>query len=98
MGVKKAVVKGIPFQAVLKPNHAVYKLHGQHFALGDRVVMVQDTGSVPLCAKGVVVGLHSKVMEILWDNSFISGTNLSGRYIPAKVPNHIPNVSQMFYL
>jgi 5'-3' exoribonuclease 1 len=79
LGVRKAVVKNIPSQAVLKPSHAAFKLHEQHFALGDRVVMVQDTGGVPLGAKGVVVGLQSKAMEVLWDNSFISGTNLAGR-------------------
>ena len=77
--IRKAVIRGIPPQAVLKPNHAMFKLQEQHFALGDRVAMVQDTGGVPLGAKGVVVGLLAKTMEVLWDNSFISGTNLAGR-------------------
>lgn len=79
--VRKAVVKGIPPHAVLKPSHASFKLQEQHFALGDRVVMVQDSGSVPLGAKGVVVGLSNRYLETLWDNSFISGTDLGGRSV-----------------
>ena len=79
--IRKAVVKGIPSEAVLKPSDATFKLQDQHFALGDRVVMVQETGSVPLGAKGVVVGFHNQGMEILWDHSFLSGTNLNGRCI-----------------
>lgn len=42
--------------------------------------MVQDAGSVPLAAKGVVVGLNVDTVDIVWDNPFISGTTLSGRY------------------
>jgi hypothetical protein len=78
--IKKAKVQGIPRQAVLKPAHAVYRLQNQRFALGDRVIMVQDSGSVPLAAKGVVVGLNVDSIDIVWDVSFISGTTLSGRY------------------
>lgn len=77
--IKKAIVKGIPRQAVLKPSHAIYRLQNQRFELGDRVIMVQDTGGVPLTAKGVVVGLNSNSMEVVWDNAFLSGTTLSGR-------------------
>jgi 5'-3' exoribonuclease 1 len=64
---------------VLKPSHAVYKLQNQHFALGDRVIMVQETGGVPLSAKGVVVGLSSNAMEVVWDIAFMSGTTLGNR-------------------
>ncbi|KZT42222.1 hypothetical protein SISSUDRAFT_114027 [Sistotremastrum suecicum HHB10207 ss-3] len=77
--IKKAIVKGIPRQAVLKPAHAVYRLQNQRFELGDRVIMVQDTGGVPLTAKGVVIGLNSNSMEVVWDNAFLSGSTLSGR-------------------
>ncbi|TFK65107.1 hypothetical protein BDN72DRAFT_773795 [Pluteus cervinus] len=76
---KKAIVKGIPRQAVLKPAHAVYRLQGQKFNIGDRVIMVQDSGAVPLSAKGVVVGLNSTSMDVVWDNSFISGTTLGNK-------------------
>jgi len=78
-GIKKAIVKGIPRQAVLKPSHATYRLQNQHFALGDRVVMVQDSGGVPLSVKGVVIGLNSKSMDIVWDVAFMSGVTMGDR-------------------
>ena len=77
--IKKAVVQGIPRQAVLKPAHAVYRLRNQTFTLGDRVTMVQDSGSVPLCAKGVVIGMDETSIDVVWDVPFISGTTLGGR-------------------
>jgi hypothetical protein len=79
--VKKAIVKGIPRQAVLKPSHAMYRLQSQRFALGDRVTMVQDSGGVPLSAKGVVIALHSRTMDVLWDVPFMAGTTMSGRCV-----------------
>ena len=78
--IKKAKVQGVPRQAVLKPAHAVYRLTGQVFRLGDRVIMVQDSGGVPLCAKGVVVGLLDNNIDVVWDTPFIGGTTLGGRY------------------
>ncbi|KAL4244297.1 5'-3' exoribonuclease 1 [Abortiporus biennis] len=77
--IKKAIVKGIPRQAVLKPAHAAYRLQNQHFALGDRVIMVQDSGGVPLSVKGVVIGLNAKSMDVVWDVPFLSGTTLNDR-------------------
>ncbi|KIM40739.1 hypothetical protein M413DRAFT_73070 [Hebeloma cylindrosporum] len=77
--IKKAIVKGIPRQAVLKPAHAVYRLQNQHFALGDRVTMVQDSGGVPLSVKGVVIGLNAKTMDVVWDVPFMSGVTLGDR-------------------
>ncbi|KDR68528.1 hypothetical protein GALMADRAFT_78457 [Galerina marginata CBS 339.88] len=77
--IKKAIVKGIPRQAVLKPAHAVYRLQNQHFALGDRVTMVQDSGGVPLSVKGVVIGLNAKSMDVVWDVPFMSGVTLGDR-------------------
>ena len=79
--IKKAIVKGIPRQAVLKPAHAVYRLQNQHFELGDRVTMVQDSGGVPLSAKGVVIGMNAKSMDVVWDVAFMSGTALGDRYV-----------------
>lgn len=78
--IKKAKVQGVPRQAVLKPAHAAYRLTGQVFRLGDRVIMVQDSGGVPLCAKGVVVGLLDNNIDVVWDTPFIGGTTLGGRY------------------
>ncbi|KAJ7486442.1 hypothetical protein B0H11DRAFT_2230915 [Mycena galericulata] len=77
--IKKAIVKGIPRQAVLKPAHAVYRLQTQHFSLGDRVTMVQDSGGVPLSVKGVVIGLNAKSMDVVWDVPFMSGITLGDR-------------------
>ncbi|ESK84121.1 5 -3 exoribonuclease [Moniliophthora roreri MCA 2997] len=77
--IKKAIVKGIPRQAVLKPSDAIYRLQGQQFALGDRVTMVKDSGGVPLSAKGTVIGLDAKSMDVVWDAPFMSGGTLSGR-------------------
>ncbi len=79
--IKKAIVKNIPRQAVLKPSHAVYRLQNQHFALGDRVTMVQDSGGVPLSVKGVVIGMNAKSMDVVWDVPFLSGTTLGDRYM-----------------
>jgi 5'-3' exoribonuclease 1 len=77
--IKKAIVKGIPRQAVLKPAHAVYRLQTQHFSLGDRVTMVQDSGGVPLSVKGVVIGLNAKSMDVVWDVPFMAGITLGDR-------------------
>ncbi|TEB33517.1 hypothetical protein FA13DRAFT_1627125 [Coprinellus micaceus] len=78
-GIRKAIVKGIPRRAVLKPTHAAYRLQNQHFALGDRVTMVKDSGGVPLSVKGVVIGLNAKSMDVIWDVPFISGVTLGDR-------------------
>ncbi len=79
--IKRALVKGIPRQAVLKPSHAIYRLQGQKFALGDRVIMVQDAaaGGVPLAMKGVVVGLGTRDIDVVWDVPFMGGETLGGR-------------------
>jgi 5'-3' exoribonuclease 1 len=77
--LKRVMVQGVPRQALLKPEHAVYRLQNQRFRLGDRVVMAQNTGGVPLAAKGVVVGLAPTLLDVVWDISFINGTTLHGR-------------------
>ncbi|KAJ3572931.1 hypothetical protein NP233_g2767 [Leucocoprinus birnbaumii] len=79
---KKVIVKGIPRQAVLKPAHAVYRLQNQKFDIGDRVTMVRDSGAVPLSVKGVVIGLNTKTMDVLWDVPFMSGVTLGDRCSP----------------
>ncbi|KAF8340315.1 uncharacterized protein EI90DRAFT_2905979 [Cantharellus anzutake] len=77
--IKKAKVQGIPRQAILKPSHAIHRLNHQRFSLGDRVVMAQDSGGVPLCARGVVVGISNDLIDVVWDMQIISGTTLNGR-------------------
>lgn len=76
---KRIMVQGVPRQALLKPEHAVHRLQDQRFALGDRVVMVQNTGGVPLACKGVVIGLGPMLLDVVWDVPFINGTTLQGR-------------------
>ena len=73
------MVKNVPRRAVVKPEHAVHRLQNQRFDLGDRVVMVQESGGVPLAAKGVVIGLSTKTIDVVWDVPFISGTTLNNR-------------------
>jgi 5'-3' exoribonuclease 1 len=41
--------------------------------------MVQDSGGVPLAAKGVVIGLNSKSMDVVWDVAFMSGVTMGDR-------------------
>lgn len=82
--VKRVFIKGIPRTALLKPNHAPFRLQAQRFELGDRVIMVQDSGNVPLSARGVVVGINSNSLEVVFDVPFLSGTTLGDRCAPYK--------------
>jgi Xrn1 SH3-like domain len=41
--------------------------------------MVQESGAVPLSAKGVVIGLNTRNIDVVWDVPCISGTTLNGR-------------------
>jgi 5'-3' exoribonuclease 1 len=77
--IRRVILKGIPRSALLKPSHAPYKLTAQHFALGDRVVCVADTGMVPIATRGVVVGLNSNNLDVIFDTPFLAGTTLDGR-------------------
>lgn len=77
--LKQAVIKGIPRSALLKPAHSASRLRDQHFALGDRVITVTDAGSVPLSAKGVVVGIQTGFIDVVFDVQFIGGSTLGDR-------------------
>lgn len=77
--IKMAVIKGIPRQALLKPEYAPARLREQEFSLGDRVVTVVDSGNVPLCAKGVVIGIQTNLIDVVFDVQFMSGTTLGDR-------------------
>mgnify|MGYP006876475224 CR=1 FL=1 len=79
--IKQARIVGIPRQGVLKPAHAATRLRDQHFELGDRVITVAETGSVPLSAKGVVVGVQSQFVDVVFDVQFMGGTTLGGRSV-----------------
>jgi len=82
--IKKVKVQGIPRRAVIRPSHVASRLQDQTFKLGDRVIMVQDSGGVPLCAKGVVIGIVDKMIDVVWDTAFIGGSTLGGRYVIAQ--------------
>lgn len=77
--MKRVIIKGIPRTALLKPSHAPYRLQAQRFELGDRVIAVADSGIVPMSARGVVVGLNTASVEIVFDTQFLAGTTLGGR-------------------
>lgn len=77
--LKQAVVRRIPRKALLKPSQGGARLLDQRFELGDRVIMVQDSGNVPLAAKGVVVGIQGSTIDVVFDIPFIGGTSLSDR-------------------
>lgn len=77
--IKRAALMNLPRAALLKPAHAASLLQGQHFSLGDRVMTVIESGSVPMCAKGTVVGISVGFLDVVYDVQFINGTNLSDR-------------------
>jgi len=76
---KHVQVKSIPRKALLKPEAAQARLQHQMFSLGDRVIMAAETGNVPLCTKGTIVGIRTDFMDVIWDVTFIGGTNLGDR-------------------
>ncbi|CAG8541099.1 11047_t:CDS:10, partial [Ambispora leptoticha] len=79
---KKVYIKNIPRHALLKPSHASTRLQDQKFSLGDRVVFVQDSGSVPIAAKGTIVGIERHNIDVVCDSSFMSGSTLGDRCSP----------------
>ncbi|KAI9807063.1 MAG: hypothetical protein M1825_005780 [Sarcosagium campestre] len=85
-GVEGKKIKGVPRNALLKPSDAEHRLGGQHFAMGDRVVYVQDSGRVPIATRGTVVGLtrtsRTTLLDIVFDVTFMSGTSLGDRCTP----------------
>lgn len=78
-GMKHVIVKNLGRHTMLKPSHAATLLPDQTFKLGDRVVFVQDSGTVPIGAKGTVVGIDRLEIEVVFDDKFMSGMDLSGR-------------------
>ncbi|KAF9434614.1 5'-3' exoribonuclease 1 [Entomortierella beljakovae] len=95
--MKHVIVKNLGRQTMLKPSHASTVLPGQTFKLGDRVVFVQDSGTVPIGAKGTVVGIDRLEVEVVFDDKFMSGMDLSGRCSMYRgmtvVPQSILNLS-----
>jgi 5'-3' exoribonuclease 1 len=79
-------VNGVPRGALLRPADVEHRLGNQTFKLGDRVVYCQDSGKVPIATRGTVVGLtrtsRALLLDVLFDASFMSGTDLGGRCSP----------------
>lgn len=81
--LKRARIERIPRQAVLKPAHAIYRLQGQSYMLGDRVSMAVDAaaGGVSLGMKGTVIGIATRDIDVLWDVPFMGGETLGNRCV-----------------
>lgn len=79
-------IKSVPRSALLKPGDAEHRLGNQRFRLGDRIVYVPNVGKVPIASRGTVVGItragSNKVLDILFDITFMSGNTLDGRCPP----------------
>lgn len=79
-------LKGVPRNALMKPSDAEHRLGNQRFALGDRVVYVQESGRVPIATRGTVVGIsrtpRTILLDVLFDVTFMSGTTLGERCSP----------------
>lgn len=79
-------IKGVPRGALLKPSDAEHRLGNQRFALGDRIVYVQDSGRVPIASRGTVVGMtrtpRTTLLDVVFDVTFMSGTTLNDRCSP----------------
>ncbi|KAJ3225329.1 hypothetical protein HK099_006974 [Clydaea vesicula] len=77
--IKAVTIKNVPRLAVLKPEHAKFRLGEQHFRLGERIIHVSDIGSVPIGAKGTIIGIDGNYLEIVFDKGFLAATNLDNR-------------------
>lgn len=79
-------MNGVPRNAILRPQDAEHRLGGQQFSLGDRVVYVAQTGKAPIAVRGTVVGVSqtptAKLVDVVFDITFMSGTTLGGRCPP----------------
>ena len=76
--IKRQILRGLPRGALLKPEQARYRVPEQTFELGDRVINVLDFGSIPLAAKGTVVGIGAKSIDVVFDAPFLTGHSLGG--------------------
>lgn len=72
-------INNVPRNAILKPSQCELRLHDQEFSLGDRVIYVHDSGKVPIATKGVIVKTGKKVIDVIFDVPFMSGTTLGGK-------------------
>ncbi|KAL9063098.1 MAG: hypothetical protein Q9157_008423 [Trypethelium eluteriae] len=85
-GTEGRKIGGVPRHALLKPGDAEQRIGSQRFALGDRVVHVEGSGRVPIAMRGTVVGKtrtpRALLLDVVFDQSFMSGTTLGDRCSP----------------
>lgn len=93
--IQNRKIIGVPRNALLKPSDAEHRLGHQQFALGDRIVYVQDSGRVPIASQGTIVGMtrtsRTTLLDVVFDVSFMSGTSLEDRCSPFRgstIPVH----------
>jgi 5'-3' exoribonuclease 1 len=83
MPTQTKTMKGVPRNALMRPDDAEQRLGNQRFALGDRVVYANSSGKVPLAIRGTVVGISrtptNKLLDIVFDITFMSGTTVGDR-------------------
>jgi len=89
-------MNGVPRNAVIRPEDAEHRLGNQVFSLGDRVVYVARKGKVPIAFRGTVVGISrtptNKLIDVVFDVTFLSGTTLGDRCPPFRgqtVPSNV---------
>ncbi|KAJ3094724.1 hypothetical protein HDU97_007642, partial [Phlyctochytrium planicorne] len=77
--LKSTIIKNVPRAASMKPAHVKQRLDGQNFDLGERILYALDSGSVPLAARGTIVGINGKSLDVVFDFPFMGGHTLDGR-------------------
>lgn len=60
------------------------------FSLGDRVMNLCDTGPIPFGLTGTVTGVVANLLEVVFDEEFLGGTNLDDRCSDLRGLQHIP--------
>lgn len=91
----------VPRKAFLRPSDAEARLGNQTFGVGDRVIYAQESGRVPVAARGTVVGVtktsRTTLLDLVFDEPFMGGSSLGDRCSPFRgstVPSHsVLNVS-----
>lgn len=73
------IIRGIPRRHVLKPSHSIFRLSDQTFELGDRVISTVEEGGAPTGAKGTVVGIDGRLLDVIFDQPILGGSDLDGR-------------------
>ncbi|CAN3371469.1 5'-3' exoribonuclease 1 [Diutina rugosa] len=76
-------VRGVPREAVLDASSSFQLLSSQRFALGDRVIYVQDSGKVPNLSKGTVASIITQgaktSLEVIFDVPLLNGGTYGGK-------------------